>query len=432
MPRGTWAVAALGLALRLAWVATLDDRLPWPDEQEYAAIGRSLAAGEGYVSTSYRANPGVPAFLAASFRLFGPRPWPARVGQAVAGALTCVALVGIGTRAVSPAVGLVAGALLAVYPAHVYVAGVFYPTCLATAWAALAVWLALRARRTRDAAASGLAWGAAVLTLPSLLLLGPCLAVGWLLDRRHAVARIAALLAGWAVVVLPWTARNAAVYGRVVLVSSGGGITLWKGNNPLSDGGPDDRFLGWDRPVWRARLAALDPATRAAVETDALRLRADAEARTAVVGDGFLARDDVLGPAARAYIRRAPLAALRRAGWKVVTLWSAFSRTYSDNAPPGAARVAAVTFYPLLLLAAGGAVVGLPRHRGLVVPALLVVGFTATHALLTTCTRLRLPIDPYVILFAAVALVSIGARLTGDRGASAASRADRPRPHRAP
>jgi hypothetical protein len=38
---------------------------------------------------------------------------------------------------------------------------------------------------------------------------------------------------------------------------------------------------------------------------------------------------------------------------------------------------------------------------------MVVVLFVAAHALLTTCTRYRLPIDPYLILFAACALAEV-------------------------
>jgi hypothetical protein len=64
------------------------------------------------------------------------------------------------------------------------------------------------------------------------------LAAVWLLWRRRP-ALAAALIAGALVVVLPWTARNARVFGRFVLVASEGGVTFWTGNHALARGEGD-------------------------------------------------------------------------------------------------------------------------------------------------------------------------------------------------
>ncbi len=78
--------------------------------------------------------------------------------------------------------------------------------------------------------------GLAVLTRPAMLFFLPfALLLGW--RRRAAFA--AAMLAGTLAVVLPWTARNAAVYGRFVLVASEGGVTFWTGNHREARGEGD-------------------------------------------------------------------------------------------------------------------------------------------------------------------------------------------------
>ena len=67
------------------------------------------------------------------------------------------------------------------------------------------------------------------------VLLPFALLLGW--RRRAAFA--ARMLAGTLAVVLPWTARNAAVYGRFVLVASEGGVTFWTGNHREARGEGD-------------------------------------------------------------------------------------------------------------------------------------------------------------------------------------------------
>jgi dolichyl-phosphate-mannose-protein mannosyltransferase len=416
--RSVWAIFVLALVLRLAWIATQDERLAWPDEHEYAAIGRHLAAGDGFVATSYRNAPVLPAYLGAVFRVFGERYAAARAGQALLGAATCVVVARTAALLVSPAVGVLSGLLLAVYPAHVYLAGVFYTTCLETFLCAWCVHLAARVLQgrggTTTAAAAGVVVGLAVLTRPVFVVLGPCVALAFILARalrgRRAVVACLALGLGAAVTVLPWTLRNRAVYGRFLLVSSGGGITLWKGNNELADGGPDDRFLGWGRPVWRTRLEGLDAGARAALEAKYAGVEARVAEREREVGDYYLAMDDVLAPVARAYVAAEPGRALARAGRKVLTFFSAFSRTAENVLSPRTALVAALTFYPLLALAVLGAALAVPRGAGLVLPGLVVAAMTGVHALLTSCTRYRLPVDPYVIMAAAFAVVELAGR----------------------
>jgi 4-amino-4-deoxy-L-arabinose transferase-like glycosyltransferase len=96
---------ALALATRLAWIATLAPVLIWPDEKEFVLIARHLAAGDGYVSTSYRANPVLPTYLAAVFRVTHESYAAARAGQAVFGALTCVLIAATATRLLGARVG---------------------------------------------------------------------------------------------------------------------------------------------------------------------------------------------------------------------------------------------------------------------------------------------------------------------------------------
>src|SRR5262245_20059887 len=82
---GRWPLGvfifALALALRLVWVFTLNNALTWSDEMEFATIAQHLARGDGYVSTSYRADPVLPVYLSAFVRLFGENYLAPRLGQ---------------------------------------------------------------------------------------------------------------------------------------------------------------------------------------------------------------------------------------------------------------------------------------------------------------------------------------------------------------
>jgi hypothetical protein len=85
-----------------------------------------------------------------------------------------------------------------------------------------------RERRLFPVLVGGALIGLAVLTRPAMLFFLPfALLLSWRARPAFAVAMVAGMLA----VVLPWTARNAVVYGRFVLVASEGGVTFWTGNH---------------------------------------------------------------------------------------------------------------------------------------------------------------------------------------------------------
>src|SRR5262249_19048520 len=122
--------------------------------------------------------------------------------------------------------------------------------------------------------------------------------------RQLVTCSVVALCAG--AIILPWTLRNYAVFGRPILVSSGFGTKLWQGNNELATGDADDRELPWSNCIGRVRLAALDHHERAAVEARYTEVEKRVDALEAQLGDRYLASDAVLQPIAFDYMRTHP------------------------------------------------------------------------------------------------------------------------------
>lgn len=412
-------IFTLALALRLAWVATLDNRLQWIDEQEFATIAEHIAAGDGYVSSSFRANPVLPYYLGAVFRVAGERYVVARVGQAVLGALTCVLLYWTAALLVGRATGILSGLILASYPSHIYLSGVFYVDCWLMLLISLSVYLAALTRRRGSrlglALLCGVSLGLTALTRASFLILVPCVCAAWMYGgrggwRRQALA-CTVLVAGCALTILPWTFRNYRVYGRPILISSGFYTMLWRGNNPLADGGAGDRHLTWYSPVWQGRLTKAPEAERRRLQVQYDDVDRSVRARERQINDWYLSTDEVLKPVALQSLRTDPERTLVLMLKRVRTLFSAFSdtETANDDTTWRSWLVAASTFYPMLMLGVIGMVLGARRRRELGLLYLVIVGGAAPYVLLTACTRFRLPLDPYLIVFSSLTLVS-GAR----------------------
>lgn len=247
------AIIALGLGLRVA--EAWDGRPPVYDAAAYATIAANLAEGEGFTlgeaATQPASNysPGVPLLVAALHELSGgPHERLARLVLALIGALAAPLAFLIGRRLAGPGAGLIGAGAVAIYPALLEYQGMTMGEPLAATLLAGAVLAILRAAEGRARPfrwfLPGMLLGALTLVRPEYLGIAGLIAVvvavrqgrdGW---RRCGIEALV-LVAGLAVVVLPWTARNAVALDRFVPVSTGGGQVLFAGTYLPSDGDPE-------------------------------------------------------------------------------------------------------------------------------------------------------------------------------------------------
>ena len=256
--------AAAGFALRIGfglfyWV----DKPLTHDEREYLALAASLAEGRGFRYTAppegttpqFGRAPGYPLFLAivgAGTHAATAVPLAVKLAQSAIGAATVLLIAIAAWRATGPRAAVAAAWIAAVYPPLVWIPSYVLSETLYSFMAiGTAVMLQSAVERGRDAAPSfadrrrsartallaGLLCGAAILVRPAMLFFLPLAAI-WLLARRGPWLA-AAIVAGAAVLVTPWTIRNYRAYGRLVLVASEGGVTFWTGNHPLARGEGD-------------------------------------------------------------------------------------------------------------------------------------------------------------------------------------------------
>lgn len=267
------ACVAGGLALRLAFGLLYWTHQPLTrDEQEYLALGRSLARGDGFgypadtpsTGTAQQVGraPGYPAFLAL---LRDTTPAPAtpvrvKIAQSIVGALGIWLIAIIAKRSAGPGAGLLAAAMAAVYPPLVWLPAYALSEALYSTTALAAALLIDRAAiegRAGVSIAAGALVAAATLIRPATIVVLPLAAVWLVLRSRHAPAlhgwRTAAVVTIAAVAcILPWTIRNLRVEHRFVFVASEGGVTFWTGNHPLARGEGD---LAANPDLKRADLA---------------------------------------------------------------------------------------------------------------------------------------------------------------------------------
>jgi hypothetical protein len=293
------AILLLGVGLRgaEAW----DGRSPVYDAQGYAAIAANLESGAGFTlgptATQPASNysPGLPLLTSAVYKLSsGVHERSARLLLALLGSLAVLFAYLIGRRLSTPLAGLIGAAAVAIYPALLEYQGMLMSEPLAAtllSGAVLAIlWAADSVHSSRRWLVPGLLLGGLALTRPEYLAISLLLAIAVFArsgrDRwRDGLLQAALMLLGLAIVVAPWTLRNAITLDRVVPISTGGGQVLFAGSYMPSGGDPErvgeevfERHPGLARRLpSNARLeqilAALATQRYPAMETDAALAR---------------------------------------------------------------------------------------------------------------------------------------------------------------
>jgi tetratricopeptide (TPR) repeat protein len=222
--------------------------VPIIDSTTYDAQAVQIASGAPAPRLPFYQPPLYPYFLAGIYALFGHSVSLARFAQGFLGSLNCVLVFLLGRRLFGRAVGLIAGIGMAVYGPAVFFDGELLAPVLAIALdltALIFIARALEETRARDWAVGGLALGLSAITWPNILLFAPAAALlaplrafrGATPGERPRVVRAAIrgpilLIAAVLLPIVIVTARNIAVSGEFVPISTNGGINFFIGNNP--------------------------------------------------------------------------------------------------------------------------------------------------------------------------------------------------------
>jgi hypothetical protein len=412
----------LALTLRLAAVAFVG---PSPDIAGYSESGltaANLAQGRGYTYDFYGLRQATPlqAFMPPLFvgfvylclKFSADSPMTFALNQVLLSTITCLAIYWLAVELSRNRIqALLATLVVACYP--VLILMVTVPASLTLHLAVLAWALAFTAPLARRpsagyALAAGVLWGIMGLGRPAMLAFLPCILLWLALNRdasRYWLRDGVLMIAAAVLIVLPWTNRNAAVLSRFVPVATNGGLVFWNGNNPFTTGSGHDvytekasQFLG--RPA-DAKLPAV-------MQWQPYPLPPEIQRQVETLPETEL--DQQLLQAGLDYMRQEPRAWAALFGRKLVAFW-----WFRENL--GAAYEGSWTRYykplyvlTLILTVAGLALsVGQWRRYSLLY---LLFGFTAlTYIAFEVLTRFRWEIEPFFLIFAALAVTTLSSRL---------------------
>lgn len=338
-------------------------------------------------------------FWATCFLLLGPSLPLAMLAQCLLGALTALVVGDTARRLLlRRRAGLLAALLAALFLPWASIASQALSETTFIFAVALSLWLlVIMQRRGMQplwlVALTGAALGTAALARPVGLYAMPFLAL-WVLWSSRRLAAPLLLVAGFALVVGPWTVRNYLVYEQLVLVDTNGGVSFWFGT--LRD--PAEQKM---QDVWKATLPNSALRQQAALRLGVQNIQAD------------------------------PWRYLSRTRNKVVSLWQLETRLFAGNAATGTtweegslpyALLADGQYVALMLLALLALALSKPVER-----SWALIGWPLYGTLLSAFTlghpRLRLPLLVPLLIYAALPLAHPGELLARWRKASRQRRA---------
>ncbi|WP_210492780.1 hypothetical protein [Patulibacter sp. SYSU D01012] len=296
--------------------------------------------------------------------------------------------------------GVAAAAVVALYPPLAWGPSTLLSEPLGAFFVVSAFTALALAWRTRVLAwwwCAGALFGAVLLTRTDLMFVPVFCAllalavIGATAGWRRGATSAALLLAGLAVVVLPWTAYASRTADALVPVTNGGGSALFVGTYLPGNGSTFDmKFAMRDEIVRRHPKFADRPYTKipaTVVLDDVAARRPD------------LPRDEALSAAAKENLRRyalgQPVAFAEMMLFKAGKMWSRYARGGQDKTQ---AQWVAVHL-AIVLLAGFGLLWGTVRRRDPVLASILLALAIATgvHTLAVAHGRYNLPLMPILI-----------------------------------
>jgi hypothetical protein len=253
-------ILLVGLGARLAFAWNQERKIPnaalasAPFEQETGSIAHALATGKGFSNPFNKdtgptawLTPVYPLLVAGTFRVFGIYTVPSFFFLVFLNCLfstaVCVPIFYAGQRVAGIGVASAAAWLWALFPNAIMVPFEWiWDTSLAALLGATLLWATLElaeSERLRDWCGYGLLWGFTLMTNPALgSLLPPLLAWAAYRARQRRALSLTRSLAkpalAFALALLccvPWTIRNYAVFHQLVPLRSNFPLELYIGNN---------------------------------------------------------------------------------------------------------------------------------------------------------------------------------------------------------
>ncbi len=371
-----------------------------PGNGEHVRIAKNILSGRGFSFAPYwmpdggptaAVSPFYPYFLAL---IFGSVPilkvklLTVQLFQAVLSSITCIIGYFIAKRIFNRETAAWAALLMAVSIFLIKTTLVVYRTTFFVFFLSLVVLGSLKLVETTRLdhwIGYGMLAGVAMLNSPEISAFLPLVLI-WTcyhssMTWRPAIKRLVPMFLMIVFIVGPWTLRNYMLLKRFIPISSSFGANLWEGNNPYASGSEYLYNYGYSRD----------------------KLGLDFKIRTSP-DMNEPERIDILKKDALMFIRQNPVHFLKLKAKSFFYFW--FTHYNWENLPGNPPnKITHVATLMMNILAVIGITLSF-RKPGTHLLILLFICFsliyTITHASITY--RYRMPLDPYLLMFAAAAI----------------------------
>jgi len=233
----------LAFSIRFAFISE-NQRGIATDEIAYDNLATNILEGKGYINSqgnpsSYR-PPFYSVVLAVIYGIFGHNYFIMRIFQALIGSLTACLLYLIAERVFNRTTAILTGVFSSVYMAYIWYTNFLFTETIFTFILALIVFVIATIRGPSVVKFLVLGFLCAFLTLTkSSAFFIPLIAICILCQRsksdsfKKVLLSCVILLISFICGLLPWTIRNYNVYGKLVPVSTNGGLNFYQAVNPV-------------------------------------------------------------------------------------------------------------------------------------------------------------------------------------------------------
>lgn len=415
-------LAALAFVLCIAAIyATGRDYADFADSIDYVTAARMLVENGSYPAVGglnfFRA-PLFPLFMAGVWSITGESVFAVKIVQAVLHAVTTLMIFRTAKLLTGQTlVASLAGLLFAVNPFFIYQAAAIQTEALHTFFVTLALLLFVKMVISderfdlKTAAAAGVAFGLAALCKNSAL--GVCIVLAVAMfalyfRRKNSLAAAALMIVGMFAAILPWTFYNLKTRGEFILINDASGFVAWIGNHPANLRIYEGEFASREETQqYQDHLG----------KTLAAEQIAEWERTVGYSGLSFKQRESLWREKAIENAKAEPGITARLIGWKLLAYWRPWLS--ADIYSTKGTVLSAVLLVPLFVFGFAGMIIASRRPRTkkvVILYVILLLFVTAVHAALVSTMRLRLPYaDPFLTIFAAIAIVAVLARFWKER-----------------
>ncbi len=373
--------------LRISYAFYLKGNIPVGSDVRYDLLALNIWKYGEYafqpgIPTAYL-TPLYPLFLSGVYFLFGHSYLAVRIIQSLIGSLTCLVIYFIGKKTVGKRVGAIAATISIFYPFFVYYTTYLRVETLFTFFLAVAVYgliTNIQKPDWKNLALSGIFTGLAALCKPTTFAFIPFSVLGFLVIfgiRKVATYRnIGIFLFFFVIILSPWVIRNRIVFQRII---------------------PSETRLG----------PALLDGTLLFNALEQHRAKQEKQTNPVLLKGKELneiERNEYYTKEALNFIRRNPKYMMKLAVRKFLNFWRLYPHTGSIYTVHSQTLIVLISFlsYGLLLpFSIVGVLLSLGNWKQFTFLYGLIVSFTVIHMVFWVQIRYRLPIMPYMIVFAA-------------------------------